>query len=321
MRAIPANRVFDSDRSAPIRIPGIAALDVGDPWYAENTQIGEVDPDYDELVLLPSSLKVAEGPAPALQRARPQQRRERRGAHRRRVHPSGQWPGCRRTEPPSKRSPLSEFAPMEWTGRDLTAVGGLAIAAGGLAFAAFTVWLNHRRHQHGLSESYRAALYAAQLNAATEILRAAGAFHHEALSITREREPGRPDFGRSVAERLDAATAAVDLARSAGEAILPPGISDAVIEDVRVVFEAIYSSADPGEARERRRDRIQEAWQSLVGAVRRELAAKDLGEQVHRLTGVTAAKQLEPIIAEVRRVEESIERGEQGSRRQQHRQQ
>jgi HK97 family phage major capsid protein len=41
----------------PLRIPKITALDLADPWRAENTLIAEADPTYGELVLLPSTLK------------------------------------------------------------------------------------------------------------------------------------------------------------------------------------------------------------------------------------------------------------------------
>jgi HK97 family phage major capsid protein len=49
-------RVFTSD-GVPLNIPRIAALDLADPWRAENTLIAEADPTYSELVLLPSTLK------------------------------------------------------------------------------------------------------------------------------------------------------------------------------------------------------------------------------------------------------------------------
>ena len=50
-------RIFDSSGGVPLRIPKIAAWSVDDPWRAENTQIAESDPEYDEVMLLPSSLK------------------------------------------------------------------------------------------------------------------------------------------------------------------------------------------------------------------------------------------------------------------------
>jgi HK97 family phage major capsid protein len=49
-------RVFTTS-GVPLRIPKIAALELADPWRAENTLIAEADPTYSELVLLPSSLK------------------------------------------------------------------------------------------------------------------------------------------------------------------------------------------------------------------------------------------------------------------------
>src|SRR5688572_15918354 len=57
LQATPSERIFDAAGGAPVRIPRIASLDLTDPWRAENTQIAEVDPVYDELVLLPTSLK------------------------------------------------------------------------------------------------------------------------------------------------------------------------------------------------------------------------------------------------------------------------
>lgn len=49
-------RIIDSPTGDPLRIPklvdGAAA-----GWYAENEQIGESDPDFSELVLLPTNLK------------------------------------------------------------------------------------------------------------------------------------------------------------------------------------------------------------------------------------------------------------------------
>ncbi|MBA2557112.1 MAG: phage major capsid protein, partial [Chloroflexi bacterium] len=57
LRATPAANIFDAAGGAPVRVPRIAALALADPWRAENTQIAEVDPTYDELTLLPTSLK------------------------------------------------------------------------------------------------------------------------------------------------------------------------------------------------------------------------------------------------------------------------
>lgn len=57
LQAMPADRLFDSLGGAPLRIPKIASLDLVDPWRSENTLIQEVNPVFDELVLLPSSLK------------------------------------------------------------------------------------------------------------------------------------------------------------------------------------------------------------------------------------------------------------------------
>lgn len=44
-------------QGAPVQVPKITALDLNDPWRAENTAIAEEDPTYGELTLLPSSLK------------------------------------------------------------------------------------------------------------------------------------------------------------------------------------------------------------------------------------------------------------------------
>jgi HK97 family phage major capsid protein len=49
-------RVFVAD-GVPLRIPKIDSLDLADPWRGENEQIGEADPVYGELVLLPTALK------------------------------------------------------------------------------------------------------------------------------------------------------------------------------------------------------------------------------------------------------------------------
>lgn len=57
LAATPTNRIFDADGGAPVRIPKIASLELLDAWRAENTLIAETDPLYDELTLLPSSLK------------------------------------------------------------------------------------------------------------------------------------------------------------------------------------------------------------------------------------------------------------------------
>lgn len=54
LRARP--QLFSSN-GVPLRIPKITALDLADPWRAENVAIAEVDPTYGELVLLPSTLK------------------------------------------------------------------------------------------------------------------------------------------------------------------------------------------------------------------------------------------------------------------------
>ena len=50
-------QVFLSQGGVPLRIPKISTVPVTDPWRGENTLIAEVDPTFDELVLLPSSLK------------------------------------------------------------------------------------------------------------------------------------------------------------------------------------------------------------------------------------------------------------------------
>jgi HK97 family phage major capsid protein len=50
-------QLFRSQGGVPLRIPKIDVLDVPDPWRAENTTIAEADPDYGEVVLLPSTLK------------------------------------------------------------------------------------------------------------------------------------------------------------------------------------------------------------------------------------------------------------------------
>lgn len=50
-------RIFESQGGVPLRIPRLDAFDLADPWRAENTQIAEDDPDFGEVVLLPSTLK------------------------------------------------------------------------------------------------------------------------------------------------------------------------------------------------------------------------------------------------------------------------
>lgn len=48
--------IYDSPTGDPLRIPKLVLGD--DPgWYAENEQIGESDPDFNEVVLLPNTLK------------------------------------------------------------------------------------------------------------------------------------------------------------------------------------------------------------------------------------------------------------------------
>jgi len=47
---------FDA-QGAPVRVPRIDTLPLADPWRAENVEIAETDPVYDELTLLPTSLK------------------------------------------------------------------------------------------------------------------------------------------------------------------------------------------------------------------------------------------------------------------------
>jgi HK97 family phage major capsid protein len=54
LRAGP--RIFDT-RGVPLLIPTIASLDLDDPWRSENTAIGEEDPVFGEVELLPSTLK------------------------------------------------------------------------------------------------------------------------------------------------------------------------------------------------------------------------------------------------------------------------
>lgn len=49
-------RIFDS-HGDPLRIPKIASWSAAPAWHAENEQITENDPDFSELVLLPSTLK------------------------------------------------------------------------------------------------------------------------------------------------------------------------------------------------------------------------------------------------------------------------
>lgn len=62
LRAGP--RMFTSSGGAPIRIPKLKVYDIGTGtgasatyWVGENTQIPEADPEFDEVTLLPSSLK------------------------------------------------------------------------------------------------------------------------------------------------------------------------------------------------------------------------------------------------------------------------
>ncbi|HVL06420.1 MAG TPA: phage major capsid protein [Egibacteraceae bacterium] len=50
-------RLFFSNGGVPLRIPRLDAFDLTDPWRSENTLIKEEDPDFGEVVLLPSSLK------------------------------------------------------------------------------------------------------------------------------------------------------------------------------------------------------------------------------------------------------------------------
>ncbi len=57
MQATPSERIFDAQGGAPVRVPRIASITLADAWRSENTQIAEVDPVYDELLLLPTSLK------------------------------------------------------------------------------------------------------------------------------------------------------------------------------------------------------------------------------------------------------------------------
>jgi HK97 family phage major capsid protein len=57
LQAIPRSNIFDAGGGAPVRVPRIASINLADPWRSENTQIAEVDPVYDELTLLPTSLK------------------------------------------------------------------------------------------------------------------------------------------------------------------------------------------------------------------------------------------------------------------------
>ena len=57
MAATPSERIFDAAGGAPVRVPRIASITLADPWRSENTLIAEVDPAYDELLLLPTSLK------------------------------------------------------------------------------------------------------------------------------------------------------------------------------------------------------------------------------------------------------------------------
>ena len=47
-------RIFDTDGN-PVRIPKLTGMDEPS-WHGENEQIDEVDPDFDELTLLPSSM-------------------------------------------------------------------------------------------------------------------------------------------------------------------------------------------------------------------------------------------------------------------------
>ncbi len=56
LSSIPSQNIFQSD-GVPLRIPPIKSVGLADPWRSENTQIAEVDPVIDDVVLLPSSLK------------------------------------------------------------------------------------------------------------------------------------------------------------------------------------------------------------------------------------------------------------------------
>lgn len=57
-RATPDGNIVPA-RGEPVRWPLIDAYDLADPWRGQTEQIAEADPTYDELVLLPPTLKGA----------------------------------------------------------------------------------------------------------------------------------------------------------------------------------------------------------------------------------------------------------------------
>lgn len=50
-------RIFYSRGGVPLRVPRLDSIDIVDPWRSENELIGESDPEFGEVVLLPSTLK------------------------------------------------------------------------------------------------------------------------------------------------------------------------------------------------------------------------------------------------------------------------
>jgi hypothetical protein len=183
-----------------------------------------------------------------------------------------------------------------WSPSDWTAIGALAVAF-------VSMLITYRVWRHSRQEIYRAAIYAAQVEATRDVLRAAGELHHVALGLAR----GGSTFPEMVEEELDPAVAAVDVARSAGMGVLPAGVSAAIVTDLRSVLDAIFPSATPDLTPDERRQRINEAWEDLVAAVRHELDADELGTQIRQLTSIADREAYEPIIDEVRRVEAYIE--------------
>ena len=50
-------RMVKSNGGVPVRIPQVDNFELADPWRAENTEIGEDDPSFDDLTLLPTNRK------------------------------------------------------------------------------------------------------------------------------------------------------------------------------------------------------------------------------------------------------------------------
>ncbi|HYN50810.1 MAG TPA: hypothetical protein VES62_07775 [Thermoleophilaceae bacterium] len=169
---------------------------------------------------------------------------------------------------------------------------GDVIAIGALAVAALTLIFTYLDRRQGRSESYRAALYSAEVSLVADVVRELGEAHLAAKRFVRPATG--EDHGAALSDFGEALSRA-GLARDAGIAILRRNVLRAFETDIQMLLGIVFPEGEADTDLDRRAE-IEKAWTTLTEALRKELGANTLGDQVRELTGVAGQER-----AEVRR--------------------